>query len=124
GSIRMGILKFITVYFFIPVSIIMGAVISIKMDPVNVLLNLFYSLAAVFFISSVLFSMDKSYPFSLDSSRMDSTGKFLEVLFTILLVINIFDSMLFDSNNIIFIIISILVLLVTRSLILKNPRRS
>lgn len=124
GALRMGVLKFITVYFYIPVALVMGIMLAIKMDPLSIFCNLAYSLAAVFFISSILFSMDKSYPFSLDSVKMDSTGKFVEVLLTIVLGGVIFASMLFIFKSIIFIIISIAVLLLAGSLILKIQRRS
>lgn len=124
GNLCMGVLKYVAVYFFIPVAFVIGVTLSIKMDVTSIICNLTYALAAVFFISSVLFSMDKSYPLTLDSVRMDSIGKFLEVLLTIVLGGVIFASMLFIFKNIIFIIISIAVLLTAGSFILKIQRKS
>ena len=123
SMIRLGVLKFILVYFLIPLMIIMGALMSIRMDILSIAFNLLYVTSGVFLISSVLYRFDKAYPFTLDSTKMDSASKFVEIILTIFLGILIFISQLFIFKNIIFIIVSIPVLLLAGGFILRTQKR-
>ena len=122
SQVRMGVLKFILVYFLIPLVIIMGAFLTFKVDILTIALNLLYVTSGVFLISSVLYSFDRSYPFTLDSVKMDSTGKFVEILLTVLFGVLIFISQLFIFKNIIFIIAAIPLLLLAGGLLLRIKR--
>ena len=120
--LRLGVLKFIFVYFFVPLLLIMTLILLRKADLTSILFNLAYVTGGVFFISSVLFRFDRNFPFSLDSSQMDSTGKFLEILITIVLGIIIFAIQLFIFKNIIFIVTSIILLFFIGGLLLKSGK--
>jgi hypothetical protein len=122
ARVRLGVLKFILVYFLIPLILLMGALLSFKVDILSIALNLLYVTSGVFLISSVLYRFDKNYPFTLDSVKMDSASKFVEILVTIVLGILIFISQLFIFKNIIFIIVSIPLLLLAGGLILRTQR--
>ena len=121
--LRLGVLKFIFVNFFVPLLLVMTLILLRKADVTSIVFNLAYVTGGVFFISAVLFRFDRNYPFSLDSSQMDSTGKFLEILITILLGIIIFVIQLFIFKNIIFIVTSIVLLFVIGGLLLKSKRK-
>ena len=121
-QMRLGILKFIMSHLLIPMIIVVGLLLSYRMDPLSIILNLLFATAGVFFISSILYRFDKYYPFTQDSSKMDSASKFIEVLFTIVLALIIFISQLFIFKNIIFIFTSIPVLFLLGGIILRTQR--
>lgn len=120
--LRLGVLKFIFVYFFVPLLLVMTLILLRKADLTSILFNLAYVTGGVFFISAVLFRFDRNFPFSLDSSQMDSTGKFLEILITIILGIVIFVFQLFIFKNIIFIVTSIVLLFIIGGLLLRSGK--
>lgn len=122
SQIRLGVLKFILIYFLIPLIAVMGILLSFKVDILSIALNLLYVTAGVFLISAVLYRFDKNYPFTLDSVKMDSTSKFVEILMTIVLGVMIFISQLFIFKNIIFIIVAIPLLLLAGGIILRTQR--
>lgn len=122
SQIRLGVLKFILIYFLVPLLILMGALLSFKVDILSIVINLLYVTSGVFLISSVLYRFDKNYPFTLDSVKMDSTGKFVEILLTVLFGVIIFISQLFVFKNIIFIIVIILLMLLAGGIILRTQK--
>lgn len=110
SSVTNGIRKYVFINFIIPVIFVLAALMSIRLDFMTVLLNLAYVTAFMLFINSIMQFFDKTYPFTLENSKFNSTSKFIEILFTILLGIIIFVSQIFVFQNIIFVVASVIIL--------------
>jgi hypothetical protein len=109
-SFLNGTLKFINLNFIIPASLLITLLLFIRLEIQPVVLNMFYILAFLFFINSVLKLFDNKYPFTLESSKFNSASKFLEILFTIFLGIIVFIIQIFIFQNVIFVLVSIVIL--------------
>jgi hypothetical protein len=105
-----GILKFINYNFIIPVVFLITFLLFMRIEPLPALLNILYITTFLFFINSTLKLFDKKYPFTLESSKFNSASKFLEILFTLILGIIVFICQIFIFQNVIFVIISIVIL--------------
>ena len=109
-SFLSGALKFINVNFIIPVILFTTFLLLLRVQPISVILNMFYITSFLFFVNSILLLLDKKLPFTLESSKFNSASKFLEILFTLVLGIIVFIVQIFIFQNVIFVIIAIAVL--------------
>jgi hypothetical protein len=107
----LGIQKFLYINFVLPIIIIIGVILSFKIAPATLSLNLFYFLSSIIFINSVYNIIDKKYPFTSEYTKYNSATRLLEILLTMLFGIVIFIAQVFIFQNIIFIVIVSLVLL-------------
>jgi len=105
-----GVLKFINYNFIIPIVLLITLLLFMRIEPLPALLNILYITTFLFFINSTLKLFDKKYPFTLESSKFNSASKFLEILFTLILGLIVFICQIFIFQNVIFVIISIVVL--------------
>jgi len=110
-SFLSGALKFININFIIPVILFITFILFLKVQPVSVILNMFYITSFLFLLNSTLILFDKKLPFTLESSKFNSATKFLEILYTIILGVIIFIVQIFIFQNVIFVLIAIAVLL-------------
>ncbi|MEO8209011.1 MAG: hypothetical protein ABI840_00505 [bacterium] len=114
-----GANKFIYLIFIVPVVISILILLSLRADFLTVLFNILFVSSGIYFINSVALIFDKTYPFTLESTKFNSAMKFIELLFAMFLGIILFLIQIFMFQNIIFVIIAISVF-TTISLILNK----
>lgn len=107
-----GANKFIYINFILPAILLILILLSFKADFSTVMINIIFVSSAIYFINSVYLIFDKTFPFTLESTKFNSATKFLEVLFSMFLGMILFLIQIFVFQNIIFVIISIMILII------------
>jgi len=117
-EILSGVNKFIYLYFLAPVLIVLFALLSIRLNPADVALNLIYAFSFISFVDVVFLAFDRQMPFTVDISKSNSAGKYLNIIFIVLLGVVFFVSQIFIFENVIF-VISAAILFLVLTLIIK-----
>lgn len=103
--ITKGANKFVFINLIIPVLLFILVSLSIAENFRIVLMNILFVSASVYFMLTVGSLFDKTYPFTLESTKFNSASKLLEILFSMLLGVVIFLIQIFVFQNIIFVIL-------------------
>ncbi len=119
-TIIKGANKFIYVTFILPIIISILILLSFKVDFQTILLNILFVTAAIYLVNSTALLFDKTYPFTLESSKFSSASKFIEIFLAIVTGLIIFLIQIFVFQNIIFVIISVVVFIAASSLLNRN----
>lgn len=119
-SVIRGADKYIFINFIIPVIIIIFVFLNFLTDMQTILLNLMYITSGIYFINSVGLLFDKTYPFTLESTKLNSASKFLEVIISLIFGVLLFLLQLFVFQNIIFVIVTIILFILLSYLINRN----
>ncbi|TRZ66762.1 hypothetical protein D4R20_00050 [bacterium] len=113
----IGAYKLMNVYFIIPVMIILFAIMCIRVSPEMIAVNLAFIFAVTYFINSVIIIFDKTLPFTIESTKYNSVSRFGEIMLTVVFGVVIFVCQIFIFENVIFALITILVLIATSMLL-------
>lgn len=105
--------KFIYLYFILPGIITILILTWIKSDFLTALLNILFIACAIYLINSIILIFDKTYPFTLESTKFNSASKFIDVLGAIFIGVFLFLIQIFVFQNIIFVIVSIMGFIMT-----------
>lgn len=120
GQVIKGANKFIYINYLLPVTVLIFFLLLIKADFLTVFLNILFISAAVYFINSVSLLFDRIYPFTLESTKFNSSSKFFEILLAMVLGIVLFLIQIFIFQNIIFVLVSVILLIILSYLINRN----
>ncbi len=120
GSAIKGANKFIYINYMLPVVLLIYIMLCFITDIVTVSLNIFFISASVYFINSVSLLFDKVYPFTLESTKFNSASKFIEIFIALIIGVALFLIQIFVFQNIIFVSVSTVSLLMLSYLINKN----
>ncbi len=115
-----GTNKFIYLVFLFPIIILITLLLNLKADFSTVMMNILFIVSGIYFISSVALLFDKTFPFTLESSKFNSASKFIEVFLAMFLGVILFLIQIFVFQNTIFVIISILVFTILSLLLNRN----
>lgn len=118
--LNLGISKFIYFNFYIPVLLIMIFLLSFRLDPITIAVNLAFITSAIYLLNTIFLTIDKRLPFAMESSRFSSASKFGEVMFNMLIGALIFIIQIFVFQNVIFVIGAIVVFTGVAFLINRN----
>ena len=119
-NIISGANKFTYVFFIFPVLVLLTILLSFKADFVPVVINIIFISSGIYLINSISLIFDKTYPFSLESSRFSSVSRFLNIFFSIFLGVILFLIQIFIFQNTIFVIISITLFITIAFLLNRN----
>lgn len=108
-SVNKGVSKFIYTTVLFPVIVVITILLSFKADFMNVFYNMIFISSGIYLINSVMLLFDKTYPFTLESTKFNSASKFFEVFFSMFLGLALFLIQIFVFQNIIFVIISVII---------------
>ncbi|MBX7044637.1 MAG: hypothetical protein K1X86_02270 [Ignavibacteria bacterium] len=103
-QLNLGISKYILFNFLLPVFVLAGLLLLIRLDSITVSLNLLYIISVVYLLNSVFLLFEKRLPFSQDNSKFNSLSKLGEVMLNMLFGVLIFIIQIFVFQNIIFVI--------------------
>ncbi len=120
GSVIKGANKYVYINYLLPVVILIFVLLCFKADFITVLLNILFVSASVYFINSITLLFDGVYPFTLESTKFNSASKFLEILISMITGVVLFLIQIFVFQNIIFVIISVVLMLILSYLINRN----
>ena len=120
SSVIKGADKYIYINFILPVLIIIFIFLNFITDMQSVFLNLMYIASGMYLINSIGLLFDKTYPFTLESTKLNSASKFLEVIISMVFAVLLFLLQLFVFQNIIFVIVSIVIFILLSFLINRN----
>ena len=112
--------KFIYTAFIFPLIISITILLIFKADFTAVILNILYISSGIYFINSVSLLFDKTYPFTLESTKFSSASKFIEIFIAMIIGIILFLIQIFVFQNIIFVIITILLFTIVSILLNRN----
>ena len=115
-----GANKFIYSVFIFPVVVLITILLCFKADTSVVLYNIIFIFSGMYFISSVSLLFDKTYPFTLESTKFNSASKFIEIFFAMFLGALLFLIQIFVFQNTIFVIIAILFFVAVSLLLNRN----
>lgn len=119
-SVIKGSNKFIYTAFIFPLIISITILLSFKADFTAVILNILYISSGIYFINSVSLLFDKTYPFTLESTKFSSASKFIEIFIAMIMGIVLFLIQIFVFQNIIFVIITVLFFTIVSILLNRN----
>ena len=106
-NVIKGTNKFIYSAFIFPLIISITILLSFKADFTAVILNMLYISSGIYFINSVSLLFDKTYPFTLESTKFSSASKFIEIFIAMIMGMILFLIQIFVFQNIIFVIITV-----------------
>lgn len=112
--------KYIYTAFIFPLIISITILLSFKADFTAVILNILFITSGIYFINSVSLLFDRTYPFTLESTKFSSASKFIEIFIAMILGIILFLIQIFVFQNIIFVIITILLFTTVSILLNRN----
>jgi len=122
ARIYSGSFKFVF-YTFISVPLIFISIILLVKYPVSyVIPNILYVLSFTVLLITISFLFVKNFPFTLESNKINSAIKLLDVFVSILFAIGIFVLQFFVFQNNTYIFISIITILLINFLITKQIR--
>ncbi len=116
-EILSGVNKFLYLYFLMPVLIVLFALLSIRLNPADTALNLIYAFSFISFVDVVFLAFDKQMPFTVETSKSNSAGKYLNIFIVVLLGVVFFVSQIFVFENVIFVFIAVFLFLVLTRII-------
>lgn len=119
-NVNKGVSKFIYTVVIFPVMITITVLLSFKANFAEVFYNMIFISSGIYFINSIMLLFDKTYPFTLESTKFSSASKFFEVFFSMFLGIFLFLIQIFVFQNIIFVIISVMIFTALSLLLNRN----
>jgi len=111
-----GCLKYISLYFFFPIFILLTLLLMIKVNPEAVIANNFFIFSIAFFISKLSIIRVKTFPFTIEITKINSFARLSELFISIFLGIITFVLQILVFRNYIFILISIIFILLLNTL--------
>ena len=118
--INKGVSKFIYTAVLFPVIVIITILLSLKADFAEVFYNMIFISSGIYLINSIILLFDKTYPFTLESTKFNSASKFFEVFFSMFLGLALFLIQIFVFQNIIFVIIAVMIFISISLLLNRN----
>ncbi len=122
ARIMSGSFKFVFYSFIILPVLIITVLLFLKYPAENVLLNILFILSFAVFSMTLTFLFVKNYPFTLESSKMNSAAKLFDVFLSVIYAIIIFILQFLVYQNYTYIFISIITILILNFLITKQIR--
>lgn len=104
SSYIKGVNSFIYFAMILPMLVLIFLMLLFKSDALTVFLNFIYISCSVYFVISVASLIDKTIPFTLESSKYNSATRFLEVILSMVIGVAVFLIQIFIFQNIIFVI--------------------
>lgn len=118
--VNKGVSKFIYTVVLFPVIVIITILLSLKADFAGVFYNIIFISSGIYLINSIMLLFDKTYPFTLESTKFNSASKFFEVFFSMFLGLALFLIQIFVFQSIIFVIISVIIFISISLLLNRN----
>lgn len=122
ARIMTGSFKFVFHTFILLPVVLISVLLLIKYPAVNVLLNILFILVFSVFAMTLTFLFVKNYPFTLESNKINSASKLLDVFLSVIYAVLIFILQFFVFQNYTYIFISIITILILNFLITKQIR--
>ncbi|MEP7146906.1 MAG: hypothetical protein ABI792_07840 [bacterium] len=117
SQIIRGANKFVYIFFIAPPMILILILLGFKADFLTVLLNIIFIFTGIYFINSIGSLFDKTYPFTLESTKFNSASKFIEIFLAMILGAVLFLIQIFVFQNIIFVIAAVTIFVVVTILL-------
>lgn len=122
-----GAVKFIYLNFILPLTALSIFVLSFKISLIDLIINYLFIFSAGNMFNLLLRKFDCDYPFSVENTKLNSTGKVLEVFLTVIIGLIIFGMQIFIFKNVVYILISLIVIFgvsfVINNYINNEPRK-
>ncbi len=118
-----GCVKFIYINFLIPLTVLVAVIISFKVQISTVLLNFIFIIASMLLYNSILRIFDKEYPFTVNSSKINSMTRFGEIMLIILFSALVVILQFLVFNSYIYYFISIIVILLLNTFFNKYSEK-
>lgn len=109
---RRGCIKFTFIYYLVPVSVISGLLLLIKIPAADIALNMFYLLSFSLLFTEVIIRADKSLPFTEKNPKFGSFTKYSDVITVLLSGTVFFVSQIIIFKNVIFTISAVIIFLI------------
>ena len=120
GKIISGTAKFVYLRFILPVTALIFLIVLTTSDLKTAVMNILYVSSGIYFLITVSSLFDRTYPFTLESTKFNSASKFLEVFIAMASGMILFFIQIFVFQNIIFVIISVLIFTLISILLNRN----
>lgn len=122
-----GAVKFIYLNFILPLTALSIFVLSFRISIIDLIINYIFIFSVGNLFNLFLRKFDCDYPFSVENTKMNSTGRVLEVFFTVIVGVIIFGMQIFIFKNVVYILISLIVIFgatfVINNYISNEPRK-
>jgi len=118
-----GCVKFIYINFLIPLTVLIAVIMSFKVQISTVLLNFIFIIASMLLYNSILRIFDKEYPFTVNSSKINSMTRFGEIMLIILFSALVVILQFLVFNSYIYYFISIIVILLLNTFFNKYSEK-
>jgi len=122
-----GAVKFIYLNFILPLTALSIFVLSFKISLIDLIINYLFIFSAGNMFNLLLRKFDCDYPFSVENTKLNSTGKVLEVFLTVIIGLIIFGMQIFIFKNVVYILISLIIIFgvsfVINNYINNEPRK-
>jgi hypothetical protein len=123
GEFYSGCIKYIYINFLLPLLLIMIAILAIKVDILTVLLNFIFIFSFMLLYNNILRRTDKEYPFTIDSGKINSMSRLLEILVLMFFAFIVIFVQFFVFEKYIYYFISIIIILLFNFIINKISQR-
>jgi len=122
-----GAVKFIYLNFVLPLTVLSILILSFKIGFIDLLINYVFIFTMGNLFNLILRKFDSDYPFSVENTKLNSTGRVLEVFLTVAIGLVIFGIQIFIFKNVVYILISLIVIFgvsfVINNYINNEPRK-
>ncbi|MBN1632795.1 MAG: hypothetical protein JW917_01360 [Ignavibacteria bacterium] len=122
ARIFQGSFKFIYYIFIILPVLLITAMLLIKFAAEVVLINIIYVLIFSSFVMTITFLFIKNYPFTMESTKMNSALRLFDILISVVFAVVIFILQFIIFENYTYIFISIIIIFIINFLIIKQIR--
>lgn len=117
SHIISGTIKFIYVYFIIPVMLLITVLLLFKENASTVLLNMLFIISGIFLINSIGVLFDRTMPLTQESNKFNSASKFITIFLSMLLGVILFLIQIFVFQSTIFVLASSLIFIIISALL-------
>lgn len=105
-----GAVKFIYLNFIFPLTVLSIIILSYKLSIVDLIINYIFIFSAGNLFNLIFRKFDFGYPFSVGNTKLNSTGRILEVFLAVIIGLLIFLMQIFLFKNVVYILISLIVI--------------
>ncbi len=105
-----GAVKFIYLNFILPLTVLIIIILSFKISLIDLVINFIFIFSAGNLFNLLLRKFDADYPFSVENTKLNSTGRVLEVFLTVFIGLLIFLMQIFIFKNVVYILISLIII--------------
>ncbi|MCI0473637.1 MAG: hypothetical protein L0Y76_08660, partial [Ignavibacteria bacterium] len=109
---RRGSVKFSLFFYLIPVSVISGLVLFIKIPAADIILNILYLISFSMLFTELIIRVEKSLPFTEKNPKFGSAAKYIDVISVILSGTVFFVSQIIIFKNVIFTVSAVIIFLI------------